>query len=90
MTELKLLNELKIKVVQALNLMDVSPDEIDLDEQLVGGRLAIDSIDVLELVIMIEREYQLTIDSKELGAQVFTSLRSMAEFIQNRTTEATN
>lgn len=76
------MNELKVKVVEVLNLMDVTPDMIDSDEQLVGGRLGIDSIDVLELVIMLEKDYDLAIDNKELGAQVFGSLRSMADYIE--------
>ena len=90
MTKAMLLDELKIKVVDVLNLMDVKPEDIDPDEQLVGGRLGIDSIDVLELVIMMEKDYQLTIDNKELGAQVFGSLRSMARFIQGNLEEAAN
>ena len=90
MTELILLDELKAKVIEVLNLMDVKPGDIDPDEQLVGGRLGIDSIDVLELVIMMEKDYHLTIDNKELGAQVFGSLRSMANFIQNNPKESVN
>ena len=90
MTESILLDELKTKVIEVLNLMDVSPGDIDPDEQLVGGRLGIDSIDVLELVIMMEKDYQLTIDNKELGAQVFGSLRTMAQFIQENSKESAN
>ena len=77
----QLLDELKLKIIDVLNLMDVTPGDIDPDEQLVGGRLGIDSIDVLELVIMMEKDYKLTIDNKELGARVFGSLRSMARYI---------
>ena len=76
--------------MEVLNLMDVRPDDIDPDEQLVGGRLGIDSIDVLELVIMMEKDYHLTIDNKELGAQVFGSLRSMARFILDNAGEPAN
>jgi acyl carrier protein len=90
MTETMLLDELKVKVIDVLNLVDVKPEGIDPDEQLVGGRLGIDSIDVLELVIMMEKDYQLTIDNKELGAQVFGSLRSMAQFIQDNLKETAN
>jgi len=90
MTESILLDELKTKVIEVLNLMDVSPGDIDPDEQLVGGRLGIDSIDVLELVIMMEKDYHLTIDNKELGAQVFGSLRTMARFIQENFKESAN
>jgi len=86
----KLLNELKSKIVEVLNLQDVNPDEIDPDEQLVGGRLGIDSIDVLEMVMMIEQDYGVVIDNKELGAQVFVSLNTLATYIQSQTAERPN
>lgn len=81
----KLLNELRTKIVDILNLQDVNPDEMDADEQLVGGRLGIDSIDVLEMVMMIEEDYGVVIDNKELGAQVFVSLNTLAAYIQKHT-----
>ncbi|MDF1593482.1 MAG: phosphopantetheine-binding protein [Desulfobacterales bacterium] len=77
----KLLNELKVKIIEVLNLMDVSPDDISDDGQLVGGNLDIDSIDVLELVIMIEKDYGVKIDNRELGAKVFASIRTLAEYV---------
>lgn len=77
-----LLTELKEKVIEVLNLQDISPDDIDPDEPLVGGRLEIDSIDVLEMVIMMEKEYGVTIDNKDLGARVFASFRTMADYIR--------
>jgi acyl carrier protein len=86
----KLLNELKSKIVEVLNLQDVNPDEIDPDEQLVGGRLGIDSIDVLEMVMMIEQDYGIVIDNKELGAQVFVSLNTLAAYLQNQSPELPN
>ncbi len=77
----KLIKELKVKIVDTLNLPDITPDDINVDAQLVGGDLGIDSIDVLELVMMIEQDYSVRIDNKELGAKVFTSLRSLASYI---------
>jgi acyl carrier protein len=79
-----LLAELPHKIVAALNLPDIDPHEIDPDEQLVGGRLGIDSIDVLEMVMLIEKDYGVIIDSKELGAKVFASLRTLAEHIESQ------
>ncbi|MFH2064262.1 MAG: phosphopantetheine-binding protein [Pseudomonadota bacterium] len=80
-----LLHELKGKVIETLNLIDVTPDDFQVDAQLVGGDLGIDSIDVLELVMMIEKDYGVVIDNKELGEKVFRSLRTLADFIhQNR------
>jgi len=79
----KLLNELKVKIIEVLNLIDVGPDDIKADDQLVGGSLDIDSIDVLELVIMIEKDYGVKIESRELGAKVFSSLRTLAGYIHD-------
>jgi len=76
-----LLNELKVKIIEVLNLIDVRPDDISDDGQLVGGALDIDSIDVLELVIMIEKDYGVKIDNREVGAKVFASVRSLADYI---------
>ena len=77
-----LLNELKRKIVSCLNLQDIPPDDIDPDERLVGGRLGIDSIDVLEMVMMIEKDYGVVIDNKELGTRVFATLRALADHIR--------
>ena len=81
----ELIGELKVKIVATLNLISVAPDSIDAEALLVGGELGLDSIDVLELVMMIEKDYGLRIDNKELGIRVFASLKALAEYIhQNR------
>ena len=77
-----LIQELKEKIIDTINLEGVAPDDIRADDQLVGGALGIDSIDVLELVLMLERDYAVVVKDRELGAKVFASLRSMAEYIQ--------
>ena len=84
------IDELRKKIVAALNLQDVRPEEIDPDEQLVGGRLGIDSIDVLEMVMLVEKEYGLTIDNRELGARVFASIRTLAAFIEDPSTQSSD
>ena len=76
-----LIEELKAKIISTLGLMDVKPEDIKEDDRLVGGDTGIDSIDVLELVMMIEKDYGVKIESKELGAKVFASVRSLAEYI---------
>lgn len=77
----ELIDTLREKIVEALNLQDVAPETIDPDEQLVGGRLGIDSIDVLEMVMLVEKDYGLSIDNRDLGARVFASVRALAAFI---------
>ena len=83
----KLLNELKVKMVEILNLVDVKPDDINEDDQLGGGSLGIDSIDVLEMVIMIEKDYGIKIDNKELGVKVFATLRILTGYIYENSAE---
>ena len=85
-----LIKDLQIKIVDVLNLIDVQPVDIKVDERLVGGDLGIDSIDVLEMVIMIEKDYGVKIDNKELGVKVFASLRTLAEYIHEKSPELSN
>ncbi len=77
----ELIEELIIKIIDILNLPDVTPADIPVDGQLVGGALDIDSIDVLEIVIMLQKDYEVVIDNKELGAKVFASLRTLAAYV---------
>lgn len=77
-----LLKEIKEKRVETLKLADVQPEEIGDDEPLFGEGLGLDSIDGFELVVMLERDYGVKIDSKELGQRVFASLCSMADFVE--------
>ena len=78
-----LIGELKVKIIQTLGLIDVGPVDIKDDSPLVGGDIGIDSIDVLELVMMIEKDYGVKIESKELGVKVFASVRALATHIFN-------
>jgi acyl carrier protein len=78
----ELLSELKVKIVEVLNLVDVRPDDIDEEDRLVGGKLGIDSIDLLEMVMMLEKDYGITIDNKELGEKVFATLKTLAMHIE--------
>jgi acyl carrier protein len=77
----ELMGELKVKIIKTLGLMDVTPADIKDDDPLVGGDTGIDSIDVLELVMMIEKDYGVKIENKELGAKVFASVRALAKYI---------
>ena len=86
----KLIKELQLKIVDLLNLIDVQPDDLRVDNQLVGGDLGIDSIDVLEMVIMVEKDYGVKIDNRELGVKVFATLRTLAEYIHEYSPELPN
>ncbi len=77
----QLISELKIKIVDLLDLTNIQPEDIDVDSPLVGGKLELDSIDVLEMVIMIEKDYGVRIENRELGEKVFANLATMAAYI---------
>jgi acyl carrier protein len=86
----KLIAELKVKIIDILNLQDVSPENFDENARLVGGDLGIDSIDVLEMVVMVERDYGIVINSQEVGEKVFSSLAALAEYIRENTPESSS
>jgi acyl carrier protein len=86
----QLFAELKSKIIETLSLEGVSPEDIDVDDQLVGGELGIDSIDILELVLMLEKDYAVAIKDRELGAKVFTSLRTLASYVSEQSPEVPN
>ena len=81
----KLTAELKVKIIDILNLQDLSPENFDENDRLVGGALGIDSIDVLEMVVMVEKDYGVVINSQEVGEKIFSSLASLAEYIKENT-----
>jgi len=85
-----LIQELQVKIVDVLNLIDVQPEDIKAENQLVGGDLGLDSIDVLEMVIMIEKDYGVKIDNRELGVKVFATLGTLAEYIHKSSPELPN
>jgi acyl carrier protein len=82
----ELIQELKIRIIENLSLLDTTPEDINADGPLVGGDLGLDSIDILELVMMLEKDYGLKIDNKELGMKVFASVRALAGYIHEMRT----
>ena len=79
----ELINELKVKIIETLNLIDVVPENIDENAQLIGGDLGLDSIDVLELVMMLEKDYGVKIDSREIGVKIFASVAALADYVRH-------
>jgi len=77
----ELLRELKIKIVEELQLKDVNPDQLADDTSFFDGGLGLDSVDLLVLVALVDRDYGVQIFSRELGEKVFITLSSLAEHI---------
>ena len=82
----ELLQELKEEIIEALNLEDMTPDDIDADAPLFGSGLGLDSIDALELIVRMEKKYGIKLKDPSKGKEVFKSVNVMAQFIaENRT-----
>ena len=76
------LNELKAKIIESLRLEDLKPEDIEDDAPLFGTGLGLDSIDALELVVMLEKNYGIVIKDIEEGRPAFRSVKTLAEFIE--------
>jgi len=84
MTPEELLPRLKQLLVSALRLEGMAVDQVGDDEPLIGGRLGLDSVDALELVVAIEREFGLAIPGEEIGGDAFATPRSLARWLSPR------
>ena len=74
--------ELKKLIVETLALEDTTPDEIDTDAPLFGDGLGLDSIDALEIAMVLEERYGVTLDDDpEANQQVFESVRTLTAFV---------
>ncbi len=83
----ELIVELKKEIIDVLNLEGMTPDDIDSDAPMFGDEgLALDSIDALELIVLMEKNYGIKLANAAAGKEVFKSIRVMAEYIsKNRT-----
>jgi acyl carrier protein len=82
--ELKL--QLKQQIVKFLNLMTVKPEDIKDDEPLFGEGLGLDSIDSIELIVLLQREYGITIQDPKDGRKILVDVNTMVDYIEkNRT-----
>lgn len=77
----ELIEELKKEIIRVLNLEDMTPEEIDADAPLFGTGLGLDSIDALELIVLMEKKYGIRLANASEGKKIFTSVRSIAEYV---------
>ena len=74
---------LKQQIIASLNLQGMSPGDIDDNAALFGDGLGLDSIDSLELMVLMERNYGIKIEDAREGRKILSSVATMADFIQN-------
>lgn len=73
---------LRKMIIESLKLEDLDPEEIKTDEPLFGDGLGLDSLDALELVVAIEKNFNVVIENEDQGKEAFVSLGSLARYIQ--------
>ncbi|PRD48900.1 phosphopantetheine-binding protein [Sphingobacterium haloxyli] len=84
MTALK--EELKRQIIEVLNLEDITPADIQDEEVLFGEGLGLDSIDALELIVLMDKTYGIKLSDPKKGRDIFQSVETMAAYIsENRT-----
>jgi len=84
-TQLK--QQLKKQIVEFLNLLSVNPDDIKDDEPLFGEGLGLDSIDSIELIVLLNREYGIVIEDPKEGRKVLVDINTMADYIEKHRTK---
>lgn len=83
----KLIFKLKKEIIEILNLEGMTPEEIDNDLPLFGDGLGLDSIDALELIVLMEKNYGIKITDPNKGREIFKSINSMAKYISENKTK---
>ena len=82
----ELIEKIKNEIIEVLNLEDIKPEDIDADAPLFGSGLGLDSIDALELIVLMEKNYGIKLKDPAQGREIFKSVRVLAEYVQaNRT-----
>lgn len=79
-----LIEKLKGQIIEQLNLAEVKAADINPDAPLFGDGLGLDSIDALELIVLLEKHYGIKIQNPADGKKIFESVRTMAEFIKSQ------
>lgn len=82
----ELILQLKEQIIETLNLEEITPADIDNDAPLFGDGLALDSIDALELIVILDRYYGIKLANPSEGREIFKSINTIAAYIvENRT-----
>lgn len=82
-----LIKELKEKIIEVLNLEEMSVEDIDTNAALFGDGLGLDSIDALELIVMMEKNYGIRLANPAEGKEIFKSVATIAEYVKNNRTK---
>jgi acyl carrier protein len=87
METVQLKQQLKQQIIEFLNLTDITPEAIQDDKPLFGEGLGLDSIDSLELIVLLHREYGIVIKDLKDGRKVLVDVNSMVDYIEKHRTK---
>ena len=87
METIELKQQLKKQIVTFLNLTTVNPEDIKDDEPLFGEGLGLDSIDSIELIVLLGREYGITIQDPKEGRKILVDINNMVAYIEEHRTK---
>ena len=76
--------ELKAQIIEQLNLEDLEISDINDNDELFGDEIGLDSIDALELIVLLEKDYGIKITDPKEGKEVFYSVETMATYIEKK------
>ncbi len=79
--------ELKTHMIKYLNLLEITPADIGDDQPLFGTGLGLDSIDSLELAVLLEREYGIKITDPKEGRKIFVNVDTIVDYIQQHSSK---
>lgn len=79
--------ELKEKIIKTLNLEDLTPEDVNDNDALFGDGMGLDSIDALELIVMLDKDYGIKLSDPKEGKAIFQSIETMAKYITEHRTK---
>ena len=82
----ELIEKLKGELIEELNLEDIEPSDVEDSAPLFGDGLGLDSIDALEIIVLLEKEYDIKLKDRNQGKEVMHSIETLAKFIESNKT----
>ena len=81
---MEIISKLKQVIIEGLKLEGITPDDIENDARLFGEGLGLDSLDAVELVMLVEKHFGIRITNSETAVKAFQSINHLVKFIENK------